>query len=92
MDSRRARGYGPARIRRELAARGLPAGSIERLVNISSGDWLADLRRVRRKKFGAGAPRDRVEWARQARFLQGRGFTVEQIRRVLNDGPDETTS
>ena len=35
-------------------------------------------------KFGH-APRDAREWARQARFLQGRGFSGEVIRRLLKE-------
>lgn len=38
-------------------------------------------------KFGH-APRDIREWARQARFLQGRGFSGEVIRRLLKDMND----
>ena len=33
------------------------------------------------------APADAREWARQARFLQGRGFAIETIRRLLRDMP-----
>jgi regulatory protein len=31
----------------------------------------------------AAPPADAREWARQARFLQGRGFASETIRRLL---------
>jgi len=40
---------------------------------------------VRSKRFGDAMPEDFKERARQARFLQYRGFTSEQIREVLND-------
>jgi regulatory protein len=36
-----------------------------------------------RKKFKK-APDSRDEWARQARFLQGRGFGFDIIKKVLN--------
>jgi len=88
--SRQARGYGPARVRRELAARGLSTGAIARIVDFAATEWLDVLRRVRRKKYGARPPATRADWARQARFLQGRGFTAEQIRQVLKDSPDES--
>ena len=46
-----------------------------------------DLERARvvwRRKFPA-APTDAREWARQARFLQGRGFASDVIRRLLKE-------
>jgi regulatory protein len=82
--SRRRRGYGPVRIRRELQEKGLPEEAVARWVDARSGDWLAEIERVRRRKFGPAAPRDLKERARQARFLQSRGFTYEQIRTALN--------
>ena len=36
-----------------------------------------------RKKFKA-IPASRDEWARQARFLQSRGFGFDVIKKVLN--------
>lgn len=82
--SRRRRGYGPMRIRRELQEKGLPEEAAARWADTGSGEWLAEVERVRRRKFGPEPPRDLKERARQARFLQGRGFTYEQIRRALN--------
>jgi hypothetical protein len=52
-------------------------------------NWLADAERVRRKKFGDAIPESYEERARQARFLQNRGFTMEQIRRVLKGDIEE---
>ena len=40
------------------------------------------------RKFGE-TPKNREEWAKQARFLQSRGFGFEIIKRVLNDTPEE---
>jgi len=68
----------------------LSAGSIARIVDFASAEWLDVLRRVRRKKYGERPPATPADWARQARFLQGRGFTAEQIRQVLKDSPDES--
>jgi regulatory protein len=36
------------------------------------------------RKFSA-APGDAREWARQARFLQSRGFATDIIRRLLKE-------
>jgi regulatory protein len=84
VQARRSRGYGPLRIREELRGKGVDEGSIERWVDVNNRDWLEDLRQVRRKKFGARMPVSFSERAKQARFLQYRGFTTEQIQQVLS--------
>ncbi|MHB8744114.1 MAG: regulatory protein RecX [Sulfuricaulis sp.] len=81
---RRNRGYGPLHIQKELQEKGVTAEAIERWLNVSSREWLEDIRRVKRKKFGAQLPGSYTERVRQARFLQYRGFTHDQIQQVLN--------
>jgi len=82
--SRRARGHGPLRIRADLKRNGVDGSVIDRWLDPDDPDWLNVMRRERSKKFGAGIPRDHKEWARQARFLQARGFSSEQIRRAMD--------
>jgi regulatory protein len=82
--SRRRRGYGPMRIRRELEQKGLASEAIERWSDVRSKDWLAELERVRQKRFGGRPPSSFAERAKQARFLQQRGFTYEQIQQALS--------
>lgn len=82
--SRRRRGYGPMRIRKELEDKGLTADAVARSVDVRNADWIAEIARVRRKKFGDPVPRSFEERAKQARFLQYRGFTSDQIQQVLN--------
>jgi regulatory protein len=82
--ARRARGQGPVRIAQELKEKGIGAGAIEDQLDFSSPLWLEEIERVRKKKFGPARPGTAAERAKQARFLQYRGFTLEQIRRVLN--------
>ena len=77
--SRAERGLGPLRIALELKARGAPAAMIEAAVG-AGPDWRAVAREVRRRKFGAVPPGSWVEKARQARFLQYRGFSSDHIR------------
>ncbi len=84
IQARRRRGYGPLRIQQELKEKGVAAEAIERWLDVTGRDWLDDIRRVQRKKFGARLPKSFAERARQARFLQYRGFTHEQIQQVLN--------
>jgi regulatory protein len=82
------RGHGPARIRAELRERGVPEDEIEAGLDAATEDWAALAREVRRRRFGLSPPGDYAERARQARFLQYRGFSNEQIRAALGPGED----
>jgi regulatory protein len=88
---RARRGHGPARIRGELKKSGLGREAIDEAVKgEDSPDFLALARTVRARKFGPDVPKDRKERARQARFLQYRGFSTDHIRAVLEgDLPDD---
>ncbi|MGH8290802.1 MAG: regulatory protein RecX [Steroidobacteraceae bacterium] len=77
--SRAQRGQGPARIAAELASLGAPRGLIDAALE-SGPDWRAVAGTVRRRKFGAAPPGSWAEKARQARFLQYRGFSSDHIR------------
>ena len=81
------RGQGPQRIRMELRERGVEAEAIESGLDDTETDWVRAAREARRRKFGVSLPRDYRERAKQARFLQYRGFSSDQIRAAL--GPDE---
>src|SRR3989442_339590 len=74
-----ARKYGPARIRHDLRAKGvaeeLIAGACSR------DDELEQASLALKKKYRTTAA-TRKERARRARFLQGRGFSYEAIRRA----------
>ena len=77
--------FGAARLRQTLRQKGVDAELIQAQLDASDApDELARARAVWAKKFAA-APEDAKEWARQARFLQGRGFAVEVIRKLLKD-------
>jgi regulatory protein len=77
-----ARGQGPLRIAAELKALELPAELIEAAL-AGGPDWRALAADVRNRKFGPEAPADWPEKARQARFLQYRGFSSDHIRLAL---------
>ncbi|HXS80692.1 MAG TPA: regulatory protein RecX [Gammaproteobacteria bacterium] len=81
--SRIAKGKGPQRIRAELAQRGIANDEADDGLRAADVDWLATIRAVRAKRFGSELPRDYAERARQARFLQYRGFDSAQIRAAL---------
>lgn len=77
------RGCGPHKIREALHAKGVSAELVEAALAAHAEEWVARATAARRKRFGAALPRNYPERARQARFLQQRGFTAEQIRAVL---------
>jgi len=75
--------FGAARLRQDLRSRGLDPA----VVAAEVGELPSELERARAvwsKKFAA-VPEDAKEWARQARFLQSRGFATDVIRRLLKD-------
>ena len=85
--SRLERGLGTDRIRSELIHRGLPESLIEATLEretAEENEW-ERLEAVRGKKFGPEKPRTYQDKARQARFLQYRGFPMDRIRRLLFD-------
>jgi regulatory protein len=81
---RAARGYGPLHIQSELRERGVGQAVMETYLDARDSRWLQLCEEVRRKRFGEARPADFKERARQARFLQYRGFTSEQVRRALD--------
>lgn len=83
--SHASRGKGPARIRHDLGRRGVAEDLIEQALDEMAVDWLALAREVRRKRFGPESPAEFPERARQARFLQSRGFTADQVRAAIGD-------
>lgn len=83
--SRSERGDGPLKIRYGLRERGVDDGLIDAYLVRDTELWMEAARAQRDKRFGEGTPRDQRERARQARFLQGRGFPGDVIRRVLNE-------
>jgi regulatory protein len=86
--ARIAKGQGPQRIRAELAQRGVADDEAEGVLRAADVDWLATIRAVRAKRFGPELPSDYAERARQARFLQYRGFDAAQIRAALECDAD----
>ena len=85
IHSRMERGSGPVKIRAELRQRGVADEIITNWLDERDRVWLERAESVRCKKFGSALPVDYKEKARQARFLQYRGFSAEQTRQVLRD-------
>jgi regulatory protein len=74
-----ARKYGPAKIRHDLAAKGIAGDIVEA---ISTEGELDRARAILERKYRAPAATPQ-EWAKRARFLQGRGFSTEIILKLL---------
>jgi len=86
VNARSAR-YGNLRIRQELSQHGtaLDAVAAERLKDSE----LARAHAVWARKFGGAPARAPSERARQMRFLAGRGFSADVIRRVIRSESSE---
>ncbi|MDC0499090.1 recombination regulator RecX [Candidatus Pseudothioglobus singularis] len=66
-------GKGPVKIASELKLRGISS------FNLSDFDWFKSAKEIRKKKFGDIVSADFKEQAKQKRFLQSRGFSLDQI-------------
>ncbi len=77
-------GHGPQRIQAELRERGVSEKIAAIYLDFDDPRWLERATRARSKRFGEGKPKDFKQRARQARFLQYRGFTADQVRQALD--------
>lgn len=88
----RSQRFGDRRIRHDLQQAGVSSVLIEEAVTGLAQTELERARSVWQKKFGekVGArPQTAQDYARQARFLSGRGFGADTVRRVLREMPDD---
>ncbi len=83
VHSRYVKGFGPLRIQMELRERGISEALAGCCIQPGAAHWTELMHRVRKKRFGPALPADYQERARQARFLQHRGFAAEQIHQLL---------
>ena len=77
--SKYRRGFGPVRVKYELNQHRLTPEIIEQAMVAYEGEWASRAVEVREKKFGASQPENYKDWAKQARFLQSRGFGSDEI-------------
>ena len=73
---------GSRRLRHDLLAKGLNAELVAATVARARATEFDRAWALWQRRFGA-APSDATERARQARFLAGRGFEADVVRRVL---------
>jgi regulatory protein len=78
----KARRYGPIKLAHYLRGRGLADELIAAGVKAAGADGVSNLESIWRSRF-RDLPRDEQEKAKQVRFLQGRGFPLDQIFRFL---------
>ncbi len=82
VHARRPR-YGARRIERDLLQKGVSEEAIAvALAELKGGD-LDAARAIWRRKFGGCVPRTSAERAKQVRFMQGRGFDLDVIFKVI---------
>lgn len=82
---RRERGFGPLRIMAELRERNISENLIAGYLDVQAVDWYEVIRNIREKRFGDEVPQDFNKRIKQANFLRNRGFTSEQIWKILGD-------
>lgn len=80
---RAEKGYGPLRIRAELAERGVERDRIEQTLRTLDADWPALAQDWYRKHYRDAAPGSWSEKARRMQAMARRGFTREHIRHLF---------
>ena len=78
--------FSSQKLAHELRGKGVAEDLVKQAT--SEVDDLENAKTVWQKKYGK-LPTNRNEWAKQARFLQSRGFGFDVIKRVLNSTHDE---
>ncbi len=86
--SRAANGYGPVRIRAELATHGLDREGIAAALDTFHGDWADTASDLVRRRYGPVAAFDPNQRRKAADFLIRRGFDPETVRVALRPGGD----
>jgi len=76
-------GWGPVIIVQELLDKGVLQALIDEQMVLLAEDWVLRADQVRQKKFGSGLPKTFAEEVKQKRFLQYKGFTLDQIDRIF---------
>jgi regulatory protein len=80
--------FGSVKIANELREKGISDELIAEAVSDVEEHELENATEVWRKKYNQPA-NDRNEWAKQARFLQNRGFSFDTIQAALKAAEDD---
>jgi regulatory protein len=84
LATQRQSGYSRRRIAEELKSKGVTRDAIDAALAATDVDDAAALRALWQRRFGR-APVDERDKARQVRFLQGRGFALAAILKLLRE-------
>lgn len=76
-------GKGSIKVRFELKQKGISSQLIDTYVDAENDQWQQALTHLIERRFSGQLANDPREKAKQLRFLQSRGFTLDQIRSVL---------
>lgn len=87
VHARRAK-FGSSKIVHELREKGVESTLIEEAITQLKDTELDSAKEIWQKKY-KNAPENRDEWAKQARFLQSRGFGFDTIKKVLSKHTDD---
>jgi regulatory protein len=79
----RSHKFGSAKIANELREKGVSDDLVRDAVEKVKENELDNAKEIWLKKY-KNSPANRDEWAKQARFLQSRGFGFDIIKKVLN--------
>lgn len=87
--TRAGNGYGPLRIRAELATHGLDRDAIAGAMGTFESDWAETACDLVRRRFGPVRPGDAAQRRKAAEFLARRGFDSASIRAATRMDPDD---
>lgn len=71
--------HGPTRIKQEIRQKGFSQELIEQKIEASGIDWYSMAKEARIKKFSDTPPSEQKEKAKQIRYLQYKGFSMDMI-------------
>jgi len=80
---RQLKGFGPIRIAMELGERGVDECIVDEYLQTDDDAWQQILEQQYRKKYKNKAIEDYNDKAKRIRFLQYRGFPLDQIYQVV---------
>jgi regulatory protein len=84
----KARRFGPLKLAHYLKSRGVGEEAMAAGLRGAGAEGEASVERVWRSRFRA-VPADEREKLRQVRFLQGRGFAIDEIFRFMKSLPED---
>ncbi len=82
--SRAGKGFGPVRIRAELAERGIDRALAQRGLAAAEIDWFACAADWYQRRYGEKPVADLKEKSRRQQALARRGFSHEHVRELLD--------